>query len=114
MLTNNQKGGIIADLIKFIIAACAVVFFVLFIKNPGRFLTPCGQYLIQNEIPQPSDAIVILLGSDPARLGAAYKLYQANLAPKLFFGTGYLNKEALQSLPPGFKWPAPLRLTSFR
>lgn len=48
-----------------------------------RMLTAIGAYLIVQDVPQPSDAIVVLSGSLPDRILEGVDLYLVGLAPRI-------------------------------
>lgn len=88
-----------------VFAAVLGVFAWLF---PHAILTPVAQFLVVCETPQPSDAIVILLGGDaPDRVFKAADLFRHSLAPRIVFGSGFVDQTFMKDAPPGFVWLAP-------
>lgn len=72
-----QLGGIMKRRKKFIIAI-TVILVPLIIVLPGL-----GSYLVVQDEPQPSDIIVVLMGSGPERMLGAVDLYQAGYAGEI-------------------------------
>ena len=64
-----------------------------------------GKYLLVDETPQKSDAIIILLGGrEPDRLLKAVRLYNDGFAPVIAFASGFLDPEILKNIPLGLEW----------
>lgn len=68
-----------------------VGFLMFLLSSPlygPRLLSRMGNYLVTDEVPEKTDAIVILSGSVPDRALEARDLYQQGLAPKIFLTKG--------------------------
>jgi len=72
---------------------------------PQYTLGPLGSFLVVDQEPIPADAIVVLLGSShPDRILKAYELFQDNVAPKIAYVSGFIDRELQKTLPANLFW----------
>lgn len=82
-----------------------ILLLVVLYLFPETFVAPLGKFLRVQDQLEKSDAIIVLLGADtPDRVFAAEELYHRGLAPKIMFGTGFVDKEYETRAPKGFQW----------
>ncbi len=73
---------------------------------PQFVLAPLAALFVISEPPRQVAAIIILLGGEsPARVLKAAEIYKLGYAPKIIFGSGYVDTTFLEQSPDGFKWP---------
>lgn len=86
----------------------AAITLVLAWRFPEKVLAPAARFLVAEDVPEKSDAIVILLGADtPERVLRALELFAANYAPRIVHGSGFVDQELMRGAPQGFFWPPP-------
>ncbi len=62
--------------------------------------------LVVDDAPRQAEAIVVLLGAEgPDRIFKAYELYHQNFAPRIVFGTSYIDPQWQVGLPQRMLWP---------
>ena len=82
-----------------------IFFAIIFYLFPETLLRPLGTALKVEDQLEKSEAIVVLLGGDtPDRILMAQELYHRGLAPKIMFGSGFVDKDFLSRAPKGFQW----------
>ncbi len=82
-----------------------LIFAVVLCAFPRAVLGRISSFLLVDEEPQPSDAIVVLAGGEAERVLKAAELYHLGLAPRIVFIQGYTNPKTLQAAPSGFIFP---------
>jgi uncharacterized SAM-binding protein YcdF (DUF218 family) len=99
----QSRGSISSTLLSFLMLLCATIYF-----SPETVLPPIAKFFVVSEEPSRADGIVVLLGGDsPDRIQRAYELYQRGLAPRIIFGKGFIDQEALERMPKNFRWIEP-------
>lgn len=77
----------------------------LTVHYPDQMIGWIGRGLVVDQTPQPSDAIVVLLGGEtPDRVMKAHKLYLNKVAPRIVFGSGMFYPNVMDDAPPGTRW----------
>ena len=87
-------------ILSFLMLLASFVYFL-----PQYTLAPFANLLVVDQEPSPSDAIVILLGSSqPDRVLKAYQLYSSGVAPRIAYGSGFVDKTTQAQVPPQLVW----------
>lgn len=97
-LHHNESGrGKIAVFLMLL----AVVLYLF----PETTLRPFGKLLYVSDAPEKADAIIVLLGGDaPDRVLMAEELYHRGWAPKVMFGSGFVDQEIFSKAPKTLYW----------
>ncbi|MCC6954262.1 MAG: YdcF family protein [Deltaproteobacteria bacterium] len=99
----KQGGGVLAFIFTFLLGSLLIV--IPFLFWPKTLLQPVGNYLVVDQPPIPSSAIVILLGGESAeRVVKAVALYREGHSDRVVFGSGFVDR-TLTNVPQGFVWP---------
>ena len=100
-LRNRQEGKVFIYLLFILVALYASVLFL-----PQLLLPFLSNYLEVRDQPARTDAIIVLLGGQgPSRVVQAHNLFQAKMADKIVFGSGFKDKKQFENLPENFIWP---------
>lgn len=98
---GRKRRGDLKGLLFILTLLAAVICYIF----PESTLRPLGRFLYVSDELQKSDVIVVLLGGEsPERVLAAEELYHRGLAPKILFGSGFVDKEALNRAPKSLHW----------
>ena len=98
---HQEKGGALLSLSLWI-----VIMAFLGLLVPEYTIGLFSKFLVVQDKPQQSDAIVVMLGANtPDRVLKANELYQQGLAQRIVFGTGFVHDRS--NFPQEFRWPTP-------